>query len=280
MDNTKDLTFVLANTSNGYVLTTYKIGTIMIQSNATDFLQFMEYSHHEDKFNISDQQVNRPVKGKAKQVRDILKNEHITCLVRDPSQRTYTGIVQELLGYESIEYPGLENLSSSNKVINFFLNSYFFPFKEERRRKAWDLDETFRNIPESYVTAQYGVRDIISRWFEQETFRLELGMFFKEAIPIYWHQMCTTSHILPWHYPLYNFIESGHIKNYSVKHLHELSYKHDNDGYRHSNKVFIPAVYDTFDYLMNEGRWSKFQDDYNMFIQKEWKYHNLLLGNK
>tara|TARA_R110000796_G_scaffold13821_2_gene44645 strand:+ start:553 stop:1395 length:843 start_codon:yes stop_codon:yes gene_type:complete len=280
MDYTKDLTFVLANTSNGYVLTTYKIGTIMIQSNATDFLQFMEYSHHEDKFNISDQQVNRPVKGKAKQVRDILKNEHITCLVRDPSQRTYTGIVQELLGYESIEYPGLENLSSSNKIINFFLNSYFFPFKEERRRKAWDLDETFRSIPESYVTAQYGVRDIISRWFEQETFRLELGMFFKEAIPIYWHQMCITAHISPWHYPLYNFIESGHIKNYSVKHLHELSYKHDNDGYRHSNKVFIPAVYDTFDYLMNEGRWSKFQDDYNMFIQKEWKYHNLLLGNK
>ena len=89
----------------------------MIQSNATDFLQFMEYSHHEDKFNISHQQVNRPVKGKAKQVRDILKNEHITCLVRDPSQRTYTGIVQELLGYESIEYPGLENLSSSNKII-------------------------------------------------------------------------------------------------------------------------------------------------------------------
>lgn len=276
----KNLSFVLANTDNGYVLTTYKIGTIMIQSNATDFLQFMLYNHDKDTFDISDEVVNRPVKGKAKHVRNILKNEHITCLVRDPSQRTYTGIAQELIGYESISYPGLQSLTGSNPIIDFFIDNYFFPFKQERRRTAWNLEKTFNNIPESYVTAQYGVRDLISRWLDQEVFRNELSKFLKQAIPIFWNQLSVTAHIQPWHYPLYNFLQGDHINDYSIKHLHELTFKYDNDGYRHSNKAFLPAIYDAFDYLMNKNRWSEFQDKYNEFIGREWNYYDLLLGNK
>ena len=278
MKDNQYLSFVLANTDNGYVLTTFKIGTIMIQSNATDFLQFCIFDSSKNKIVPVNEMVKRPSKGKPKDVAYILKNEHITCLVRDPSERTYTGIVQELLGYESNNYPGVESLKSVNPIITFLINNYFFPFKKERLEEAWDLDKTIGTIPISYLNAQYTVRDLIGRWLDLPEFRKELANFFKEAVPIYWHILQVTAHIQYYHKLLYEFIHDGYIKKYSIKHLNELSFKYDNDGYRHSNKVFLPAIYDAFDYLMNKNNYSTFQGKYNKFIGEEW-YHYRLLTN-
>mgnify|MGYP003625744756 CR=1 FL=1 len=287
MDYTNNLTFVLANTSNGYVLTTYKIGTIMIQSNATDFLQFVQYSHNEDKdgggrFTLDTNGVTRPLKGDISQVRDILKNEHITCLVRDPNDRTYTGIVQELLGYESVNYTGLDSLSSSNPLLTFFIDNYFFAFKDRLGgvdKKDWDVQKSFDNIPMSYHIGQMVVKDLVTQWLGISPFRDALFSFFKQAIPVYWKHLANTSHIKPWHYPLHKFIEGGHINNYSIKHLQELSFEYDNKSYRHSNELFLHPMRDVFNGIMGVHEQSNFKDIYTEFISREYKYYNhLILG--
>ena len=118
------LPFVLANTSNGYILTTFKIGTIIVEKNATDFCQFVGYY----KGNMESLHVpNRTTKGKFKDVYKILAQEPITCLVRNPSDRLFSGLIQELLANSYSLKDLITSLSHSDsfreKVSKYFIDA-------------------------------------------------------------------------------------------------------------------------------------------------------------
>lgn len=118
------LTFVLANTSSGYILTTFKIGTIIVENNATDFCQF---GSHLKGDTVSSFVPNRTVKGEFKDVDKILAQEHITCLVRNPSDRLFSGLIQELLANTYSLKDLITSLSHGEsfreKVCKYFIDS-------------------------------------------------------------------------------------------------------------------------------------------------------------
>ena len=119
--------FVLANTDNGYILSTFKIGTIMIQSNATDFLQFCVFDSSKNKIIPVNEIAKRPPKGNPNDVAQILKNEHITCLVRNPSDRLFSGLFQELLtnnyGLKDLFISFSHSESFREKVCEYLIHS-------------------------------------------------------------------------------------------------------------------------------------------------------------
>lgn len=215
------LSFVLANTTSGYILTTFKIGTIIVEKNATDFCQFGSYLEGDM---VSSDVPNRTLKGKFKDVYKILAQEHITCLVRNPSDRLFSGLIQELLS-----------------------NSY-------------------------------ALRDLVVSLSHSELFREKLCEYFIEVLPVFWERLVQTGHCNPYHHPLYNFLNNGNVKNFTIKHIEDIKFEKDDYYYRHSNKEFLFPMYDAIEHLTENS--SEFSKKFTKFIDKEWMYYQYLINDQ
>ncbi len=285
MKDHRDFHFVLVNTSFGYILTTYKIGTITVQNNTTDFVNFYIYRNNKA---IKAFHEDRPYRGDAKKVYDILSNEEVTCLVRDPYNRLYSGIVEEFFGYPSSHYKGLYELKNANPILAFFINEYYFPFKDKFYEELkWQENEKgdritkldlFNSIPTHYYESHVMIKNIINYWFENNSaFRYGVTLWFREALPIYWDQLVESPHVARYHEPLYHFLNVGKTKvsKPTIKQLHHFNWKND---VRHSNSVFkgpiIKAIEDAC--IFN----SEFEKKYTSYIETEMHFYNLLTNEE
>ena len=281
MKDHRDFNFVLVNTSFGYILTTYKIGTITVQNNTTDFVNFYRFRNNKA---IKAFHEDRPYRGDSNKVHDILLNEPVTCLIRDPYNRLFSGIVEEFFGYPSRQYEGLYDLDNANPILSFFINEYFFPLKDRFHDELeWEKDskgnritkiEIFNSIPTHYYESHTMVKNIINYWFENNpAFRYEITKWLREALPIYWDQLVESPHVARYHEPLYHFINVGKvkIKNPTIKQLHHFKWEND---VRHSNSIFkqpiIKAIEDAC--IFN----SEFEKKYNNYIETEMHFYNIL----
>ena len=251
-DTTRDFAFVLANTDLGYILTTYKVGSITVQSNATDFLQFFKYV--DGKFiNFG---ANRIHKGDPALVTKIFNNEPVTCLLRDPYSRTVTGIVQELLAHEYKHYPGAHKLASANPILLWLTERYFFPF---------DTIEKGSEIHQSHAESHKMIRNIVESFMTQDVFQAEWEKWWQDVIPFTWDKLKLSQHIRKYNEPLYYFLKGGNIKQYNTRLLSEVKFEHN---YFHSNWMFKKPIEKALINMVN--------NDFNEFIEKETEYFNCL----
>ena len=251
-DTTKDFAFVVANTDKGYILTTYKVGSITLQSNATDFLQFYKIIDG-TLINFGN---NRIHKGRPGLIKHIFENEPVTCLLRDPFDRTVTGIVQELLAHEYKHYPGAHQLASANPILLWLTERYFFPFST--------INEG-NEVHESHAESHKMIRDIVESFMTKDIFQAEWERWWKEVIPHTWSSLKLSQHVRKYNEPLYHYIKDGHIKDYSTSMLSDVELKH---SYFHSNWMFKRPVQNALIDLNNS--------DINKFIERETEYFNYL----
>lgn len=255
---TKDFAFVLANTVKGYVLTTYKVGSITLQSNATDFLQFYKYLNG-TLINFGN---NRIHKGDPAIAQDILDNEHVTCLLRDPYDRTITGIVQELLAHEYKHYPGAHKLASANPILLWLTERYYFPFTT--------INEG-NEVHHYHADSHKMIQQIVEYFMTQPVFKQEWERWWKEVIPFTWDKLKLSSHVRKYNEPLHYFIKDGRLKNYSTCLLKDINFEHN---YFHSNWMFRTPVDDALKSILSNN--SVFTKDFNSYIEREKKYFDLL----
>ena len=253
-DFTKDLNFVLANTDKGYVLTTNKIGSKTLEDNATDFLQFYKYIDG-TLINFGNNTLH---KGRPGLIKKIFDNHLITCLLRDPLERTITGIVEELLVHDIKNYPGAYELASANPVLLWLTERYFFPNTTVNKGNEVHL---------AHAESHKMVQHIVENFMKQPIFRQQWEKWWTEVIPYTWDRLKVSIHVRKYNEPLYHFIQEGMIKNYTTCLVQDINFKHNN---HHSNWMFKQPIRKTLDTITQDG--SKFAKDFSSYIREEEKY--------
>lgn len=246
----RDFVFCLSDNFDSYFLGTYKVGSSTMESSARKFFHFIEYK--DNKFSRSYDDL-RYVRGDVSQVTSLLADNTINIVTRDPYGRLVSGLIQEICSFENKKYPGIENLSSSNKIINYFLHNYFFVYLGKNYS---EFLPDWLHISKTVPTLEY--------FFMQDVFKQELQNWLLEAIEAYSEKLLTSNHCRPYYEPLLSFLEQGQVNNYKVVKVEDIPWRVTT---AHSNKLFKDSVI----YALNNTELFK------GYIERENYYYSCLL---
>lgn len=249
--------FFIGDPGGQYTLSTYKVGSVNLQLSSENFFHVFDYNTTSNKISlINDRQRN--TLGNKKDIFKIFDNEIITCIVRDPYQKLRSGVIQEILGRVETNYKGSTNLTSSNKILNYWIKTFF---SDEGRRKYGE-----------YVDFELNLK-IAESFFSKKIFQDEFSNWLAEFLIIYWKDLAITSHCDQYYEPLFHLLNSGTIKNFNIQQLNKVNWKHFQS--HHSNSLFFQG----FDRAVNKAisQSSSFDKEYKLFLSTEYEYYNKLL---
>ena len=247
----KDFIFCLGDNLNQYYLGTYKVGSSTIESSSEKYFHFIKYENNQYSDSYDDL---RAVKGQASDCINILKNNNIKIVVRDPYQRLVSGLIQEICSFENKKYKDLNILSTNNNIINYLLSEFYFVY----------LGKNYSEIKPDWDYIQSHIPSL-NNLFEKEVFQEELRRWFLQVIGIYNFELLQSNHIRSFYQPLYNFLMDSNIPNFEVKQVRDVTWKHSNT---HSNFLFKPPMEAAL----------KSINGFDEYINKEMHYYRKLLN--